>query len=982
MAKSQSLVGRLLRRFATPNSSIVPSGVTIRNKTRELGGTGTQNYHGYITEDFNPKFIGDSAISIYDEMRKTDGTVAGVIRALKLPIMSAEYTIESADSSDDKQNEIAEFVRKNLFEGLEGGFRQFLHEALNYFVFGFYYFEKVYKVEDGMVKLRKLAPRLPSAHYRWVMDSNPNVPGVTQLLPSITNGSPTNNTKPEIPMDKLVLFTNEKEGDNYEGTSILRSAYKHFYLKDSLYRIDGIKHERGAGILKIKLPAGSSNEDQDKAEELGENFKINEQAFIVLPNNEWDAELMTSGISDQSAALMESVKHHDRMITTNILAQFLDLGSSSGGSYSLSKDQSSFFGLAVQSIGEYVSEVINEQIIKELVRMNYGEQEAYPRFNFPAIGEVDYTEMATVIEKLLTAGVVKNDAQLKVFVHKMFGLPDVSLEDFEDEEDAELNDLLADLAVLESELAGLPSDGSEMPQEEMTDEEMMNKAKELPEEQKAELTEAFEFVAKGQPLSAETKKKISEALKKGGTADPESLQGKYDRDDEISSRSFNIADAKRRIQELRDTIKAFQETSKGIKNRSAKRAFNASIKAKVAEMRTMIAVGVAGIKAERGKIKERKDEIRDEHHQEKAIEREQKMRDRLQNKQDKINERIQAAKDSLMNAKTPEARDRIRARIDEMMEEHDEIDQQLRSAQPLSLAERGYFRQLTLAENRVKFADVENFFDNIEKGLSDYLDELTATQKKQLMAEIKRILDSEDIGAVADLAIPGNAELLEELKKRAKEALEEGKKTAALEVGGTIPVTSNFTKKVLEAKVALAIKIRTSALEDTIKARLVDLMNNDVGKAAAMFELEQIIDDTAEKANDLLVGKIGIDFFDEGRALTFEDMTDQLHALQRSEILDDVTCAMCMSLDGRVLAATDPFTKIGQIHTHCRGIWVGVLKTDAELPNITPLPKSIKNKFETIEGVPSINNFKQIKVPVVRKGSRLDRKIKDGDIEI
>jgi hypothetical protein len=92
-------------------------------------------------------------------------------------------------------------------------------------------------------------------------------------------------------------------------------------MKDQLYRIDGIKHERGAGWLKLRYPNIS---DKAPAEEIGENFVINEQMYIALPGAKpeagvpgWDAEIMTAGVGDQSAALMESVRHHDRLTPTH-----------------------------------------------------------------------------------------------------------------------------------------------------------------------------------------------------------------------------------------------------------------------------------------------------------------------------------------------------------------------------------------------------------------------------------------------------------------------------------------------------------------------------------------------------------------------------------------------------------------------------------------------------------------------------------------
>lgn len=731
----------------------------INNFKGELGESGTQIFHGIITEDYNPDFQFPNSVRIYQEMRKSDATVNGVLLALKLPILSAEYTIEPFDAKDTRSVEQAEFVRKTL-ENIEGGFKQFQREALNHLDFGFYYFEKVYAVdENGAFVLKKLAPRLPSAHYLWQTSKGP---GVTQQLPATKD--PTKGTTREIPAEKLVLFVNNKEGDNYEGTAILRSAYKHYFYKDLLYRLDGVKHERGAGILTIELPEGSSDDDQARAEELGRNFKVNEQAFIIKPKG-WGIEMLTSGIESQSGPLMQSVAHHDRKITMNILAQFLDLGAGKSGSFALSKDQTSFFTLALRAVARYFEDVVNEQIIKQLIDFNYGPQENYPKMRFQEIGEVDYDEMSQVIERLLNVGVVKNDPKLKVWIHKTFGLPEVTLEDFEDEEEVE------DEPEIEDE-PGEPRDDDE-------------------------------------PMGGE----MSEKRKK----------------------------------------KAF--------------------------------------------------------------------------------------------------------------------------------ANGKYFRELTLAETRVKLAEIEDVFDEQEQEVTDYLAQDAQTQKEAMTKQVESIIRAGAIGLIAGITAKKTNDLIAFLKDVMNGSVESGAKNAAKEIGASVPTISNFTKKVVDTKATLIATQRAKELETMVQGKVLELLNNEVGVKPAMQEVNRVIDETLGVLDKNIAGTVVVDNYDEGRALTFEAHIDSIHGLQRSEVLDEKTCNVCMSLDGRVLEPTDPFTNLTQVHSNCRGLWVAVLKTDAELPVAKKLPKSISNRFEKTEGVPSINAFKQLKKPVITKDSRAQQAINDGEIE-
>lgn len=87
-----------------------------------------------------------------------------------------------------------------------------------------------------------------------------------------------------IPASKLLVFTFRREGDNYEGTSVLRSAYKHWYFKDSMYKFDSVRHERqSVGIPVIYLPDNATDADKIEAKSIVQNIRANEQTGIVMP---------------------------------------------------------------------------------------------------------------------------------------------------------------------------------------------------------------------------------------------------------------------------------------------------------------------------------------------------------------------------------------------------------------------------------------------------------------------------------------------------------------------------------------------------------------------------------------------------------------------------------------------------------------------------------------------------------------------------
>ena len=93
-----------------------PSKPTSRGTLRaELGDTGIRGVHGIIAEDYNPNLQGVQAIRVYDEMRKSDGTVRAAILVTTLPIRRAKWFINPV-TQDDKDKEIATFVEHALFD--------------------------------------------------------------------------------------------------------------------------------------------------------------------------------------------------------------------------------------------------------------------------------------------------------------------------------------------------------------------------------------------------------------------------------------------------------------------------------------------------------------------------------------------------------------------------------------------------------------------------------------------------------------------------------------------------------------------------------------------------------------------------------------------------------------------------------------------------------------------------------------------------
>lgn len=386
-----------------------PSAISVG----EIGSTAPSPWTSFTRQEYNPALQGIKGLEVFDKMRKSDGTVRGTLRSIKTPALSGRWFVEPCDETDDAKK-YADFVWKNLTEWMSISWSQVLTEALLMLDFGYYMFEKVWEPRiiagEPRIVLQKLAPRHPMDVKEWKHDTHGG-PQAVEMYSPFNNGLLD---EVEIPIDKLLVFTFDREAGNIEGISVLRSAYKHWYFKESLYKIDAIQKERhGIGIPVIKLPMGFKDEDKRAAENLGRNIRTNERAHIVLPPG-W--ELFMLKLEGNPVDALQSIEHHNGAIRENILVNFI-------GDHAREEDLVMFLK-ASRFVADIVAETFNTYLIPQMIAFNFGVQDSYPRLKVRRIGEsADWRTMSFALRNLIGAGVIVPDAVLEANMRDEMDLP-------------------------------------------------------------------------------------------------------------------------------------------------------------------------------------------------------------------------------------------------------------------------------------------------------------------------------------------------------------------------------------------------------------------------------------------------------------------------------------------------------------------------------------------------------------------------------
>ena len=395
-----------------------------------VGAAGTIIFNGFIVdEEYNQDLTYIPGLKIWDQMRKSDATVKEALNVVKLPLLGANWRVQGA-GDDAKSQEIADFIEYNLFEVM--AFDDFLRQVLTMLEFGFSVFEIIYNIIDfngkKLLGLQELSWRKQTTIWQWALDDGSF--GAKQFVPGGIDGG-----FKQIPGDKIIVFTNEREGNNYSGISILRSAYKHWYYKDAMYKISGIAAEKNSiGTPMITAPLNAKPEDIKQMRMLAQNYRANDGAYLEVPDG-WDFKMVGGAERTKLFDMMPWVAHHDAKILSTVLAQFLNLGSADmSGSYGLSKDQSSLFIQSIQWVAKYIAEVINEQLIPKLVDLNFSGVTSYPALAFERIGDDNLELYATLLPALVQAGLLTPTPEDEEHVRAMVNFPDIPDNALNDEE--------------------------------------------------------------------------------------------------------------------------------------------------------------------------------------------------------------------------------------------------------------------------------------------------------------------------------------------------------------------------------------------------------------------------------------------------------------------------------------------------------------------------------------------------------------------
>lgn len=395
--------------------------------TRLLGMVDDRQY-GTLVEDIYehiPDLLYPNSIEVYAQMRR-DPRLTSVLDGYALQIRRAQWQLDGTGCRPEVTQFVADCIGLNVVGRDEAsGFRRrgvswndHLRSALLCQVWGHYPFELGAEIDaDGRARLVTLAERIPGTIAAIHADPKTGaLLGIDQLITG-------RDRSPQIPAERLVFYSRNREGAAWQGTSLIRPAYAPWLLKREMQRVAAISNRRwGAGVpVAEALPGTNPTQGQmQEAQRLASSARAGDQAGAsMIPG----FTLKLVGLSGSIPDTLGFIQWLNQEIAQSVLMPHIDLGTSQSGSRALGEAFVDSWTLALESEAEAIADTATRQICARIVDWNWGEDEPVPVVRVSGIGSRREVT-AESLNNLLSSGALSADPGLEAWVRREYRLPE------------------------------------------------------------------------------------------------------------------------------------------------------------------------------------------------------------------------------------------------------------------------------------------------------------------------------------------------------------------------------------------------------------------------------------------------------------------------------------------------------------------------------------------------------------------------------
>lgn len=401
--------------------------VSQRAQGRESGAVvgSMDRMTGYGIE--NPHQLLQQNLGLVDEMMR-DEAVGTFVEMKKSGALSVGWKVEPP-SDDDKEKEIAECTQVG-FDNLEGSMVESMHDMLSAIEYGYSATNVTFELMEagefsGKLGLHRMKTK-PPHHIRFDTDEYLNILDNGVLFIEQDTMNPT-----RMPKDEFAIYSyNKRFADPYGYGDCIR-AHDRWNSKKWVNKFWDIYLERHATGTII---AQYDNESRPPEQEFNVmwDFLQRKQVRAGLQISDlWKLTFQEPGTGTSDIYDRAIAQRNIALARSLLLPDLLGFSAAPGGAYALGKKHFDVFLWILLRLHKDIGEVIEEQIIRKLVDLNYGPQEAYPRFVFEPLTDEQKVQWLTNVFDALKNGALTKDPEIENAVRDMLELAEKEEEEEE-----------------------------------------------------------------------------------------------------------------------------------------------------------------------------------------------------------------------------------------------------------------------------------------------------------------------------------------------------------------------------------------------------------------------------------------------------------------------------------------------------------------------------------------------------------------------
>lgn len=432
---------------------------------KEVGSAGLRQWSGFVREEFLYQLQDRQGAAIYREMADNSPVIGAILFAIQSTMRKVEWRTVPADDTPAGQ-EMADFA-DSLRNDMSSAWEDAIIEDLTMLTYGYAPKEIVYKrrlgrnpgrdlpgsnYDDGRIGWRRIPLRGQDTIIKWFFDPNGQVLGLTQ--------QPWVGPLVDIPIEKLLLFRPSHAKGNPQGRSILRNAYRSFYISKRIEEQESILFERMNGVPVIKVPsqlmdtakgtsaeAAAAQQAIEMFKKIATNLRIDEQMGVVMPSDTFNGPNGPSNVAMYSLELVapggtggrapvtanETLTRHATNMLMSVMADFLTLGHGARGTQALAVSKVDMFFQAIEGYLNSIAAIYTRHGLRRIWDLNGLDPDLMPTYEPDLAQRIDLDVLGKYILALAQSGMaIFPNADIETAILDAAGLPDIQSPDLLD----------------------------------------------------------------------------------------------------------------------------------------------------------------------------------------------------------------------------------------------------------------------------------------------------------------------------------------------------------------------------------------------------------------------------------------------------------------------------------------------------------------------------------------------------------------------